>query len=76
MATNLPPSVLPKRLNASTRAERMYDDIIEEIHAQRAAVSNRFGGIMAAIVGDYQSFDVSIAVSQHKPRVRPISSVP
>jgi hypothetical protein len=54
----------------------MYDDIIEEIHAQRAAVSNRFGGILAAIVGDYQSFDVSIAVSQHKPRVRPISSVP
>lgn len=49
----------------------MHDDISEEIHAQRATVSNRFGGIMATIVGDYQSFDVSIPVSQHEPRVSP-----
>lgn len=75
MATNLPPSVLPRSLKASTWAEMMYDDIIEEIHAQRAAVSDRFGGDMAAIVGYYQSFDVPIPVSQDKPQMRRVSSV-
>lgn len=76
MATNLPPSAHPKNSKESTWQETwkamMYDDIIEEIHAQRAAVSDRFGGDMASIVRYYQSFDVPIPVSKDKPQVRRI----
>jgi hypothetical protein len=53
----------------------MNDDIIEEIHAQDAAASDRFGGDMTAIVGYYQSFAFPIPVSQDKPQGRRISSV-
>lgn len=75
MATNLPSSVLPKSSKASTWTEMMNDDIIEEIHAQGAAASDRFGGDMTAIVGYYQSFAFPIPVSQDKPQGRRISSV-
>jgi len=48
----------------------MHDDIIEEIHADRAAFSQRFGGDMAAIVQYCQSLHPPIPVSKAKPQVR------
>jgi len=50
----------------------MHDEIVEEIHAQRAAISERFGGDMAAIIRYCQSFHPPIPVSKAKPKVRRI----
>jgi hypothetical protein len=50
----------------------MYDEIIEDIHAHRAAVSDRFGGDLAAMLAYYESLDVPIPVSKAKPQVRRI----
>lgn len=48
----------------------MHDEIIEEIHADRAALSQRFGGDMSAIVHYCQSLHPPIPVSTVKPQVR------
>ena len=48
----------------------MYDEIIEDIHAHRTAVSDRFGGDLAAMLEYYESLDAPIPVSQAKPQVR------
>jgi len=53
----------------------MYDDIIEDIHAHRAAVSDRFGGDLAAMLEYYESLDVPIPVSNAKPQVRRVPTV-
>ena len=50
----------------------MHDDIIEEIHADRVAISERFGGDMAAIIQYLQSFQTPIPVSEAQPQVRRI----
>jgi hypothetical protein len=50
----------------------MHDDIIEEIHADRAALSQRFGGDMAAIIHYCQSLHPPIPVSKVKPQSRRI----
>ena len=59
-------------LPRNRHAEMMHDDIIEEIHADRAALSDRFGGDMAAIIGYFQSVHPPIAVSKDKPQPRRI----
>lgn len=48
----------------------MRDDIVEEIHAHRAAVSDRFGGDLARMLEYYESLDAPIPVSKAKPQVR------
>ena len=72
MAMNHPPSVPPKSSKESTWAATMYDEIIEDIHAHRAAVSDRFGGDLAAMLEYYESLDVPIPVSKARPQVRRI----
>lgn len=47
-----------------------HDDIIEEIHADRAALSQRFGGDMGAIVQYCQSLYPPIPVSKSKPQAQ------
>lgn len=53
----------------------MHDDIIEEIHADRAALSQRFGGEMATIIRYCQSFHPPIPVSKVKPQERRVPAV-
>jgi hypothetical protein len=72
MAMNHQPSVPPKSSKGSSWAETMHDDIVEEIHADRAALSQRFGGDMAAIIRYCQSLRPPIPVSKVKPQRRRI----
>ena len=51
----------------------MHDEIVEEIHAQRAAISERFDGDMAAIIRYCQSFHPPIPISKAKPQMRRIA---
>ena len=48
----------------------MQDEIVEEIHAHRAAISDRFHGNLEEIIRYYQSFTVAIPRSSILPQSR------
>lgn len=74
MATNHPPSVPQKSSQEKTWANWMHDDIIEEIHAHRAALSERFHGNLDELLRYYQSLDIPVRVSSDKPQQRRMPS--
>ena len=45
----------------------LHDDIIEELHADRAAIYERFHGDQAAIFGYYQEIETPIPSSTRRP---------
>ena len=65
MAIDHPSSAAPKKWNDS-----MHDEIIDEIHAYRAALSDRFNGDIAELIKYYQSLDVPIPLAGVKPQPR------
>ena len=69
MATNHQPSV-PSKNSKGSATDLLHDEIVKEIHAQRAAISERFDGDMAAIIRYCQSFHPPIPVSKAKPQLR------
>ncbi len=48
----------------------MQDEIVEEIHAHRAAISDRFQGNLAETIRYYQSLTVPIPRSSILPQSR------
>ena len=65
MDTNHPRSAPPKKWN-----ELMHDDIVEEIHAHRAALSDRFHGNLEEIFRYYQSLEIPVPFSSSPPQPR------
>jgi hypothetical protein len=68
---NHPRSAPPKKWREPAR-----DEIIEEIHAYRAALSDRLHGNLEEMVRYYQSLDVPIRRSSLPPQPRRVPSVP